>query len=81
MTRWDYDYVELCNAQESFGLHRIITDYNFDSDEWTVGSSSSISSGTISPADETQSLWEGETLTSQHESDVEAIKVIVDDRR
>jgi len=80
MTRWDYDYVELCNAQESFGLHRIITDYNFDSDEWTVGSSSSISSGTISPADETQSLWEGETVTGQHESDVEIIEVIVDDR-
>lgn len=81
MTRWDYDYVELCNSRETFGLHRIITDYSFDSDEWTVGSSSSISSGTMSPADETQSLWEGETLTSQHESDVEAIEVIVDDRR
>lgn len=80
MTRWDYDYVELSNSQESFSLHRIITNYNFDSDEWTVGSSSSISSGTISPADE-QSLWEGETLTSQHESDIEAIEVVVDDRR
>ena len=81
MTRWDYDYTEIGNAPESYGLQRINTDYNFDSDEWTVGSSSSISSGTMSPADETNSLWESQTLTSLHDSDLEAQDVIVDDRR
>jgi membrane-associated phospholipid phosphatase len=81
MTRWDYDYTEIGNAPESYGLQRINTDYNFDSDEWTVGSSSSISSGTMSPADETNSLWEAQTLTSLHDSDLEAQDVIVDDRR
>lgn len=83
MTRWDYDYAEIGNkaSEESYGLHRIITDYSFDSDEWTVGSSSSISSGTMSPADETQSLWEGETSTSHHELDIEALGVIIDERR
>ena len=35
-----------------------------DADEWTIGSSSSISSGSISPVDEGNSLWEGETLAS-----------------
>ncbi|KAF8458223.1 hypothetical protein BDZ91DRAFT_666153 [Kalaharituber pfeilii] len=81
MTRWDYDYTEIGNAPETYGLHRINTDYHFDSDEWTVGSSSSISSATMSITDETQSLWDEETLGSPHHSDVEVVDVIVDERR
>lgn len=80
-TRWDYDYTELENSRESYGLHPINTSYNFDSDEWTVGSSSSISSGSVSPVDENQSLWEGETLASHHDSDIELDHVAVDSRQ
>ena len=45
-----------------YALADIDTKGLFDPDEWTVGSSSSISSGSDSPVDESQSLWEGETL-------------------
>jgi len=48
---------------------------NDSSDEWTVGSSSSVSSGSRSPVDESQA-WEGETLASQT-SDSDLHEVIV----
>ncbi|PBP17931.1 aureobasidin resistance protein Aur1 [Diplocarpon rosae] len=71
--RFDYDYVEkgdLPVGAYQYGLS--VLDFNKDnSDEWTVGSSSSISSGSRSPVDESQSAWEGETLASQT-SDYEA---------
>ncbi|KAI9834247.1 MAG: hypothetical protein M1819_003085 [Sarea resinae] len=70
--RWDYDYTEFGDVPEgyTYGLADIDADFhgNSDSDEWTIGSSSSISgrssTGSISPIDEVQSLWEGETVTS-----------------
>ncbi|KAL9099558.1 MAG: hypothetical protein Q9163_004965 [Psora crenata] len=70
MFRWDYDYVEIGEdpAEKGYalaGMH----DRSADADEWTIGSSSSISSGSRSPVDETSS-WEGETLASH--SDTEA---------
>ncbi|PBP15540.1 PAP2-domain-containing protein, partial [Diplocarpon rosae] len=71
--RFDYDYVEkgdLPVGAYQYGLS--VLDFHEDnSDEWTVGSSSSISSGSRSPVDESQSAWEGETLASQA-SDYEA---------
>lgn len=79
--RWDYDYVEKGDAPigaYEYGLSVLDADdfRNDSSDEWTVGSSSSISSGSRSPIDETQSSWEGETLASQA-SDSELNDVIV----
>ncbi|MCJ1348646.1 Aureobasidin resistance protein Aur1 [Peltigera leucophlebia] len=69
--RWDYDYAELGEEHSEKGyaladLHPV----HIDADEWTVGSSSSISSGSISPRgnEESQSLWEGETLASDSEA-------------
>lgn len=64
--RWDYDFVEVgdSSAEYGYGLAGLDKELNVDSDEWTVGSSSSISSGSLSPVDENQSLWEGETLVS-----------------
>ncbi len=72
MFRWDYDYVEFGDVRsvDSYGPADIDANFHPDSDEWTVGSSSSVSSGSISPVDESQSLWEGETLASH--SDTEA---------
>ncbi|RPA80452.1 aureobasidin resistance protein Aur1 [Ascobolus immersus RN42] len=67
--RWDYDYVEHGEASsEDYALAPINTFLGADSsDEWTVGSSSSISSGAASPTD-SHSLWEGETLGSDSDS-------------
>ena len=70
--RWDYDYIEVGDVPttDSYALTELDSNYHSDSDEWTVGSSSSVSSGSVSPVDESQSLWEGETLASH--SDTEA---------
>ena len=56
--RWDYDYVEIGDspAEVGYGLAGL-DGMGPDADEWTVGSSSSISSGSISPAEESQSPW------------------------
>ena len=73
MFRWDYDYIETGDGLSDYGYTLADLDadvHHGDSDEWTVGSSSSISSGSISPVDEAQSIWEGETLASH--SDTEA---------
>ncbi|KAK2751746.1 Aureobasidin resistance protein Aur1 [Onygenales sp. PD_40] len=72
--RWDYDYVEIGESRNgdgySYDLANFRGDLHIDSDDWTVGSSSSISSGSLSPVDEAQSLWDGETLGGN--SDLEA---------
>ncbi|KAI9696636.1 MAG: Aureobasidin resistance protein Aur1 [Bogoriella megaspora] len=82
--RWDYDYVEVGESNENHGYNLAeLDDFPsgaLDSDEWTIGSSSSFSSGHRSPAagirsptDDTHSvhsLWEGDTLGSS--SDTEA---------
>lgn len=73
--RWDYDYVEIGDA--SGGNHYGLADFNshlhphghLEGDEWAVGSSSSIASGSLSPVDELQSMWDGETIASQSDSD------------
>jgi membrane-associated phospholipid phosphatase len=55
--RWDYDFVEIGEASDyGYGLAGIDGSHP-DSDEWTIGSSSSISSGSLSPVEETQNVW------------------------
>lgn len=75
--RWDYDYVERGEAPEDeekkeyeYGLTEM-GHTGGSADEWTIGSSSSISSGSMSPVEDAQSLWEGETLASDGEKDLE----------
>ncbi len=43
-----------------------------EGDEWAVGSSSSVA-GSLSPVDESQSLWDGETLASSHSDNDAAV--------
>ena len=68
--RWDYDYVEMGEypVEKGYALAGL-EDSQADADEWTIGSSSSISSGSRSPIDEASSC-EGDTLASH--SDTEA---------
>ncbi len=55
MFRWDYDYVEVGDTPAEYGYGRAGLDgLEADTDEWTVGSSSSISSGSLSPTEESQ---------------------------
>ncbi|KAI9728252.1 MAG: Aureobasidin resistance protein Aur1 [Cirrosporium novae-zelandiae] len=70
--RWDYDYVEIGDSHQEYGYTYTDLDGDFrsDSDEWTVGTSSSVSSGSRSPVDENSSMWEGETLASQSDNDM-----------
>lgn len=73
MFRWDYDYIEVGDVPltDSFALTQLDVNSHRDSAEWTVGSSSSVSSGSVSPVDESQSLWEGETLASHSDSEAQ----------
>jgi hypothetical protein len=55
--RWDYDFVEIGEPSDyGYGLAGIDGSHP-DSDEWTIGSSSSVSSGSLSPVEETQNVW------------------------
>jgi len=77
MFRWDYDFVECGETRDAyasgFSADFASDEYELamkgDSDEWTIGSSSSFSSsrtpstGMRSPAGESDQ-WEGETLAS-----------------
>ena len=67
--RWEYDYVEVGDdpVEKGYSLANFEPGPE-DTDEWTVGSSSSISSGSRSPVDN-NSLWEGETLASHSDSE------------
>ncbi|KIW11593.1 hypothetical protein PV08_10894 [Exophiala spinifera] len=56
--RWDYDYVEIGEEQSDYGYSLAgLNGGHPDSDEWTIGSSSSVSSGSLSPVEESQNLW------------------------
>lgn len=68
--RWDYEYTEAGDIEYNYSLLDMEKEAHVDNKDWTVGSSSSVSSGAESPIDETQSMWEGETLAST--SDTEA---------
>ncbi|RFU30864.1 Peroxidase, partial [Scytalidium lignicola] len=77
--RWEYDYVEYGDTPSSeyaYGLASLDNDFRHDSsDEWTMGSSSSISSGSRSPIDDNNS-WGGDTLASQA-SDSELSEIVI----
>jgi hypothetical protein len=66
--RWDYDYTEIGDESADVDLNTWRNKHQTE-DDWTLGSSSSFSSGSISPSEENQSLWEGETLASHSDSD------------
>ena len=80
--RWDYDYVEYGESKQDHGYEYAGIDDDFtnlSSDEWTIGSSSSIASssrspslGGRSPVDGESSTWDSETLNGH--SDGEHIK-------
>jgi inositol phosphorylceramide synthase catalytic subunit len=56
--RWDYDYIEIGDSPTGYAYGLAQMDSIDLGDEWTLASSSSISSGSMSPTDDTQSLWE-----------------------
>lgn len=60
MFRWDYDYIEIGESAAAYGYGLAgLESLDNEGDEWTVGSSSSVSSGSMSPTDaDAQSLWE-----------------------
>jgi len=80
--RWDYDYIEIGEAQDtySYGLTDLDDDFHpfmgDSGDEWSQGSSSSFSAGNRSPSAGLRSpvddpeAWEGETLASGSEPDL-----------
>ena len=69
--RWDYDYVEVGDSDSVSGLKNINTKLGYELDDWAVGSSSSISSGTPSPTEDHHSGWDEDTLASSSESEFE----------
>ena len=87
--RWDYDYIEIGAGGDSDRFEYGLTDfdnYHSEDDEWTIGSSSGISSGCrspVSPSDDIQSVWSSasETLAATSEVDSSEIFVPVADRR
>ncbi|KAI5806127.1 hypothetical protein EDC01DRAFT_609684 [Geopyxis carbonaria] len=74
--RWDYDYIEIgagSDTQFDYGLTDLDPDYHSE-DEWTIGSSSGISSGCrspVSPVDDVHSLWESSSETVGGTSEVD----------
>ena len=56
--RWDYDYIEVGDSPAEYGYGLAGLGVDPESDEWTLGTSSSISSGSMSPVDENQSMWD-----------------------
>ncbi|KAL2423270.1 Inositol phosphorylceramide synthase catalytic subunit aur1 [Exophiala dermatitidis] len=64
--RWDYDYIEVGDSYSDYEYNLAsLAEPSGDSDEWTIGSSSSISSGSLSPIEESQNIWTG--AYSNHE--------------
>ena len=69
--RWDYDYIEIGDHDSIPELKNIHTKLGYELDDWAMGSSSSISSGTLSPTEDHHSGWDDDTLASSTESDFE----------
>lgn len=61
--RWDYDYIEIGEAptDSGYGLVGANGEVRIEDDEWTIGSSSSISSGSKSPTEESPTVWDEQT--------------------
>lgn len=82
--RWDYDFLEVGDGyspDHAYGMTDFSEDYHLEDDEWTTGSSSSVSSGCRSPIEDTQSVWESGSETLAGHSDNEGIGMVIDDRR
>jgi hypothetical protein len=62
--RWDYDFIEIGEAPSECGYEGVDGSHP-DSDEWTLGTSSSVSSGSLSPVEESQGLWGGQYTTDK----------------
>ncbi len=74
MFRWDYDYAEIGDDPSEKGYALAGGEPSpEDAEEWTIGSSSSVSSGSRSPADDGSSGWEGETVAPAR-PDTEALR-------
>lgn len=57
--RWDYDYIEVGDSPAEYGYGlAALEERAGESDEWTIGSSSSISSGSMSPTEEGRPAWD-----------------------
>jgi len=79
MFRWDYDYVECgdpadtSNAYSIAHLDDLHPGIHGDSDEWTIGSSSSFSSSSRDPSAGMRSpiseSWEGDTIASASDNE------------
>ena len=77
LMRWDYDYVEYGEPEDhAYGLADF-DDYNphlhGDSDEWTIGSSSSFASSSRDPSvgirSPTTESWDGDTVASSSDTE------------
>lgn len=76
--RWDYDFLEIGNSYShdySYALNDFDGNYHSEDDEWTIGSSSSVSSGSRSPIDDNHSVWESGSETLAGQSDSETVDV------
>ncbi|MCJ1282858.1 Aureobasidin resistance protein Aur1 [Xylographa opegraphella] len=70
--RWDYDYIERGEKESSYtSLKDIDTTAANELSDWAVGPSSAISSGTASLTGDEQSVWDGDTLASNSDSELE----------
>lgn len=64
MFRWDYDYFEVGDVPSEHGYAVMDDRFIPESDEWTIGSSSSVSSGSMSPTEDHQPGWEEQRTTA-----------------
>ena len=67
--RWDYDYIEIGDAEFEYSPLGQKKNEDRDEDDWCVGSSSSFSPGPETPSDDAASLWDSETLASQSDTE------------
>ena len=73
LLRWDYDYIERGEQDSELSpLEDLSHKATNEMSDWAAGSSSSRSSGITSPADDSQSLWEGETLAANSDTEIDA---------
>lgn len=73
LLRWDYDYVEIGEKDSDYtSLRGTNNKVAYEISDWAVGSSSSRSSGTTSPVGDSQSLWDGETLASTSDTEIDS---------
>lgn len=67
-SRWAYDYIEMGLMPTTKA--RLTRDFTVDAEEWSLGASSSIESGNVSPIENAASDWEIETLADMEEANI-----------